>query len=348
MLDIILKYIDENIELDKKSEQTKEVISTLSYENNRAVSVDTTTPLKFNAMPYSKEFNDIEVMLYNGLVPIANNIYCGDDMMYSIRSNYGVGTLASFFGAKSSLADEVSLPWCEHLPKEKIPEIIQQGVPSFDNGFGKKLIETYDYYIEKLSKYKNAQAGISLYHPDFQGPFDTAHLLYGSDIYYEFYDEPELVHDLMSLVTDTYIECMKRILPIIGKPLGDGLCYHWQTIYKGNIVLRNDSSVSLSNDMYKEFVMPYDDKIAQEFGGAGMHYCGQHEVWLETMAKEANITALNFGKVPNKTYGIEFLKQVKEYTKERKIPIVNYPVDKEQFNEISQTELMVGTSFIIS
>ncbi len=347
MLKEILKYINENIEIEKKLDSKKVIIDTLNFKNKRAAYVDTTVKNLFKKVPYKEEFYSYEAMLYNQMVPIANNIFSGDDTIYGIRANYGVGTLASFFGAKNVIAHEDSLPWCEHLPRHEIDAILERGVPSFDEGFGKKITETYEFYIDALKDYENIKAGVEFYHPDFQGPFDTTHLLFGNDMYYEFYDEPQTIHDLQNLVSDTYIRHMKKILADLKIDRQSGYCQHWTTIFKGNIVLRNDTSVSVSDDMYREFVMPYDKKVIEAFNGAAMHYCGERETWLKTMLNESAISSINFGEVPNKNYGAGFLSEVKQHADIKSIPVVNYTVSKEQMQAISQTDLAVGTTFVV-
>jgi hypothetical protein len=344
MLKKILEYIERNINLEQKESSKKEIISALNYKNERKIITYENAPQKFKALNYSETFNNMENMLYNELVPIANNISANDDMIYSIRTNYGVGTLPSLFGAKSSLLNETAMPWCEHFSKEHLLKLLDKGIPNLDCGFGRKILETYEYYNEIIEKYPNAKKGIALFHPDLQGPFDVAHLLFGSDIYMELYDDPNFVHDLLRIITNTYIKYLKKIISLIGNEF-DGYCYHWNTIYKGDIVLRNDSAISLSPPMYREFSMAYDDIIAKEFKTLGMHYCGQNEAWLPIMLKEADIKSLNFGYVPSKTYGQEFLKTAKELSKERKIPIINYRISKEELQNIQEKDLISGTTF---
>lgn len=78
-----------------------------------------------------------------------------------------------------------------------------------------------------------------------------------------------------------------------------------------------------------------------------MHYCGQNEAWLPIMLKEADIKSLNFGYVPSKTYGEDFLKIVKELSKDKKIPIINYMISKDELQKITDKELIIGTTFRI-
>lgn len=346
MLRKILEYIEENINLEQKETAKNEVIKALQFKNTRDIVIYESTERKFEPLNYADTFENMENMLYNELVPIANNLTVQDDMIYSIRSNYGVGTLPSLFGAENTLVNETAMPWCGHLSRSELVKVINNGVPPLNNGLGNRVIETYEYYLEVLSHYPRVQQGVALYHPDLQGPFDTAHLLFGSEIYMELYDDPSFIHQLLELITETYIKFMRKYLQVTGTVL-NGYCYHWNTMYRGNVLLRNDSAVNFSTAMYEEFAMQYDDMIAEEFGGAAMHYCGQNESWLPTMLKEAKIQSLNFGNVPSKSYGKDFLKIVKELADVRKIPIAGYVMTQREFDDIQDNSLKCGTTFTV-
>ncbi|MCK9479824.1 MAG: hypothetical protein M0R40_10065 [Firmicutes bacterium] len=340
----ILEYIEENVDVQQREKVKKGVIKALNFENEKPIATDAGISKPFKHLPYKETFYDMRAMLYNQLVPIANNIGADDYMVYSIRANYGTGILPSLFGAQNRLVDDYSMPWCEHLSMLQVEECIEQGVPNLNMGLGGKVMETYEYYSEVLNGYPNAKDAIALYHPDLQGPFDVAHLLFGSEIYLKLYDDCELVHRLLSLVTETYIAFMRKYLSLFGNEF-DGYCHHWGTIHKGNIVIRNDSAVNLSLDMYKTFVKPYDNELSREFGGVAMHYCGKDEVWLPDMIQNADISGINFGFVPGNEYGIPFLKYVMSLAKEKKVPVVGYGLTKQELDTIKDTDLIQGVTF---
>ena len=186
---------------------------------------------------------------------------------------------------------------------------------------------------------------IPIYHPDLQGPFDIAHLIWGGDIYYGVYDEPELLHDLLKLVTETYIAFMKKAKANINDT-EDGYNFHWGTLYRGNLVLRDDSPVNLSKDMYNEFVRPYDEMILKEFGDGSIHYCGRADQWVLEMMETENLKGLNFGRVPSLSYGKEFLSKVYGKAKEKKIAITDYNIDREEFDDLIESGFDTGVTYL--
>lgn len=328
-----LEFLEKNLDLshlDRVKKKTKDFLSFKSDETVLAVFTPEVVD-GLEGVPVCETHESMELMLYNELAPCCIGALIKDDKLFSVRANYGVGTLASLFGAKTVFVNQNSMPWCEHFKdKDEIKRAIGGGVPSLEAGFGKKVIETYEFYAQQLSKYPAVQEGVRLYHPDLQGPLDVAHLMRGPDIFIDMYDDPDFIHDLLSVITDTYIRLMHKIKPYLNDS-EDGFCYHWNTLYPGEIVLRDDTAVNISPDMYNEFVKPYDEKIIKEFGKASIHYCGQRQRWLSDMLKTEGLVGINFGRVPNLEYDEDFLKEVLGMAADKKIGIVAYNVDKDVF-----------------
>ena len=91
--------------------------------------------------------------MYNDLLPSVSTFEAKDTSAAGmIRTNYGVGTLPSAFGVKSHIVDG-NMPWVEAVSKDEIKEIISKGVPDYRTGFGQRIIDTYEFYRETLSKY---------------------------------------------------------------------------------------------------------------------------------------------------------------------------------------------------
>jgi hypothetical protein len=168
------------------------------------------------------------------------------------------------------------------------------GLPDLDkSGMMNMCTEYIRYFKETLPDW------IHIYHPDTQGPFDIAHLLVGDSIFYEIYDDPEHVHRLMELCTETYIEVSRRLKAVICE--GMNSCYHGHALARG-IYMRNggvriseDTATLLSPEQIDEFVIPYDRKALAAFGGGFVHYCGRNEYLLEAYLEVDEIRALNLG-----------------------------------------------------
>ncbi len=342
----ILAYYEENLDPEHIRATKHRLKKALDYGKADGLSLRVAFPgACFRARPYPEEFRDKETMMFNQLASFQQVTRVKDDTLPMIRANYGVGILTSAFGLSCTLMNN-DLPWVNHVDSEdEIRRIIDRGMPDNHAGLMGKVFETHEYYQEQLAKYPKCQALIPIYHPDFQGPFDVAHLIWGSGIYYAVYDQPELVHALLRLVTDTYIHFMKAVKKTIQDEEAPGYVFHWGTLYKGSVVLRNDSPVNLSRDMYEEFVRPYDEDIYRALGSGSMHYCGRADQWVFSMMECRGLRALNFGQPPNLIFGFDFLQKIYGRAREKKIPICGYIMNKSLIADIPATEYTAGITY---
>lgn len=58
-------------------------------------------------------------------------------------------------------------------------------------------------------------------------------------------------------------------------------------------MLRNDTLMNLSPEMYVEFIRPRDQRIFDEFGGGAIHFCGHGDHYISHMAEMNGLTAIN-------------------------------------------------------
>ena len=210
-LENMLCYLEENLDAHHLLDLKSRLKATLTYKKVDRVPVKMNGGTKlFQGFSYAEGYEDMEKMMVNELLGACYIAEAKTDSLPMIRSNYGVGIMPSLFGLNCRIVND-SMPWVDHLSSiEDIKRLIDNGIPDLDTGLGKRVIETHEFYAEKLSKFEKCKSFIPVYHPDLQGPFDIAHLICGGDIYYQVYDEPELLHQLLDLITKTYIAFMKR------------------------------------------------------------------------------------------------------------------------------------------
>ena len=231
---------------------------------------------------YNGAFVDREKMLLSQLRGPYFHYQARDYHPLAIRANYGTVILPTLFGASYQLT-ESSMPWVHHLPdRDAVRRIIDAGIPDPCTGLGSTCFEAAEYYMEVLARYPNLARATQIYHPDLQGPFDVAHLLWGPDIFLALYDCPDVVHELLDLVTRTYVDWLKRWKALVGE--GNDFTAHWSIMMRGGTMIRNDTPVMLSSTQYDEFVKPYDQRLLNAFGGC-VHYCGRGDQFVESMAE---------------------------------------------------------------
>ena len=229
---------------------------------------------------------DLETMLHSQLSMVSRSLSKGGKNL-AIRANYGTGIMSSVLGAELYIMpyENDTLPTTRVIgDTDQIREMVERGMPSLENGLGKRVFEFGELCLEAFEKYPKVSRYLEVYHPDLQGPLDTCELLWGTEMFYALYDEPELVHATLSLISDTYIAFMEkwhRMFP----PRKEFNC-HWDNLrHRGNILIRNDSAMNLSPDLYSEFSVPYDSKLLERFGGGVIHFCGKGDHYIEKLSE---------------------------------------------------------------
>jgi len=215
-----------------------------------------------------------------------------------IRANYGTGIMTSIFGAKifKMPRENNTLPTTHSFnDTEKIREIYEKGIPDISTGFGKNVFEFGELCREVFEKYPKIKKYVKMYHPDTQGPLDVTELLWGGEMFYAMYDEPELVHGVLSLVCDTYCKVLDRWFELFTR--NSYMNPHWNTLWhRGTIMIRNDSAMNLSPELYDEFAAPYDGRLLDYYDGGVVHFCGRGDHYIESLCSIPKLYGINMSQ----------------------------------------------------
>ncbi|MEI6603624.1 MAG: hypothetical protein WCL54_09070 [Clostridia bacterium] len=342
----VLSYLEEHLDAAHITEVKARLKRTLCYQQADRMAINICCPAEHNFQwyPYAEAFTDVEKMMVNELIPCCSHPEFKSDSLPMIRANYGVGTMPTLFGLDCQVVEN-NLPWVAHVGADQIKEILRRGVPDLRTGLGGRVFDTIQYYHEQLAAFPLCQQLVRVYHPDLQGPFDVAHLIWGSDIFIALYDEPELVHELLQLVTETYIAYMKELKKVLNDEDGD-FNYHWGSLYPGRVLLRDDTPVILSKETYEEFVQPYDEQILAAFGGGTIHYCGRADQWVFSMMETKGLKGMNFGQPPNMEFGFDFIDKIYGGLKARNIAVGGYYVDHENLEKVLNSDFRTGVTYM--
>ena len=241
--------------------------------------------------------NDYELMLFSQLQGVSHALNSRNQNL-CVRSNYGTGILSSLFGAEifEMPRQMNTLPTTKSIgDTEEIRRISESGIPDLMGGFGRRVFEFGEFCRDVFSRYPKIQQYVSVYHPDTQGPLDICELLWGCEMFYAMYEEPDLVHSMMTLLTDTYTAFLNKWYEIY--PIRPDINVHWAHIrHKGVILLRDDSAMNLSPELYKEFAAPYDGELLKRFGGGAVHFCGRGDHYIETLTSLPGLTGINLSQ----------------------------------------------------
>ncbi|MBQ8309840.1 MAG: hypothetical protein IJX80_02370 [Clostridia bacterium] len=298
ILEDIEHRIDPAVEEDFQNQWRDFLYGRFEGEIFQAIRKKTTPPAEeVPNININDAIGDYDLMLQKELAGVSNALN-SETQSLCVRANYGTGILSSVFGAEIFVMpyDMNTLPTTRSVnDTEWIRAMVGRGMPDLENGFGKQVFEMGRIFAEVFAGYPKIQKYVTVYHPDLQGPLDIAELLWGGEMFYAMYDEPELVHAALSLITDTYTAFMKRWETIC--PLREDINPHWGTVwYRGKVLIRNDSAMNLSPDMYEEFAASYDGLLLERFGGGAVHFCGRGDHYIEKLCNLPGLTGVNLSQ----------------------------------------------------
>lgn len=231
--------------------------------------------------------SDMEKMLVSELEHVYVTCLLKDDTLPTIRANYGTGILPSLFGCEIMSFDHGALPAALPLhDTDRIRAYVSDGVPELRGGLGGRVLDTVAFYREALQPYPNIREWVNIDLADTQGPMDAAEIIWGSEIFLAMYEEPELVHAFIGLVTDT-ISAFTRAHQTI-----DGVPFSPAPNPVGRVCVREDASVMLSGRMYDTFCKPYTQRLLDEYSGS-IHWCGDGKSWWRSLIQMRNLAAVN-------------------------------------------------------
>lgn len=230
---------------------------------------------------------DLDAMLLEQLCENSSVLASGGGCLIDIRANYGTGILPSLFGARMFVMDDAqnTLPTTWPLDGlDEIRRVLDKGVPSLRAGLGGKCFDAAAHFQSVLRGYPKLSRYCHIYHPDLQGSMDACELLWGSRIFTDIYDHPDLVKALLELVTETYIAFMRAWEKAV-PPAAADYTTHWGFLIRGHIAIRNDSAMNFSPAMYREFIQPYNQRLFAALGGGLDHFCGRGDHFIEAASE---------------------------------------------------------------
>ena len=230
---------------------------------------------------------DMDKMMETELSDAANVLK--GNAVPSIRSDGGCGIFPTMFGLSQDYYPDKK-PWMiSHLTKEQISNMKKSDIKP-----GEQFLRTLDemkYFVETLGDL------IYVYPPDLQGPFDTAHIVYGDPIFYDLYDDEEFMDHLLNLSCHAIEVGMKMVFDIL--PQSRRIIPHYNNLVMpaelGGLKLSEDTSTLLSEEHIERYIAPYTARALAQFGGGYVHYCGKNNHLLKHLLKMENCFGINFG-----------------------------------------------------
>jgi len=287
---------------------------------------------RFVPFPHGEIFDDPEKMLFNQLVSsFDSSVYLsekiGDDLPVTVRADFGCVMIASMFGAVVEQVGD-NPPWIRQNGHISYENIIDISPTDFNRGIIAKVAARYQFYKDVLKDYPALSGVANIVMPDLQGPVDNLELLIGSGIFEDMYLKRDLFLKAMDVVTQAQIELVKYFGKFVNSRTS-GISFQHGFPLKGGLLIRDDTSIMVSPQMYRELIAPYDERLLEAFGG-GIHSCGNVNGIVREFISLRNTQCFDFGQSE-----MNDVENIYQFAKMRDIPLIRVAV--------SQDELVTGS-----
>ncbi len=196
---------------------------------------------------------------------------------------YGIGIAASAFGATYVWEDD-SAPAIA-APFNSVDQALQQEiVPIEQTEIGRNTLDMIEYFLEQT------QGKIPMSMTDTQSALNAASFLIETNSFYmELVDNPEGMKKLLSLITDLTLDFSNKQKELIGDALvmpGHG--FPSARCFEG-MGMSTDVMLTISDELFKTFEVPCQEKLGNAFGGAVFHSCGNWSNKIKSVKTISNL-----------------------------------------------------------
>lgn len=207
-----------------------------------------------------------------------------DSIPYFDCEMWPIATVSAFGGR--ILRSPKASPWIEPIVRGP-DDVYRLKAPNVLDGLLGQSVRNYRRALEYLDGYIPPRIA------DTQGPLQVASMLWKQeDFLLAMYDEPQAVHHLLNLVTDYLISFYRYFRD----QHPDAMLANWPSCYFPQALgvgLTEDFAHLLSPELYREFGLPYVNRIADAFGGVLIHCCGVFGQHWDTFARIRNLRGLD-------------------------------------------------------
>jgi uroporphyrinogen-III decarboxylase len=194
----------------------------------------------------------------------------------------GMITLPAIFGCEIVYEKE-ALPWATplYLSEEKV---VRLKVPDLFSSWPMiEWVKQMDYLKEKYGK---VTGDINT-----TGVQNLALKIRGEQLYIDYFENPGLCHHLLRICTESIIELFRFVHKVTGTgamdvtPMADPRMF----------CIPNCTIEQISLKTYEEFLLPYDNQIADACHPLAIHHCGSVNQVLDGYAKVRHLEFVEIG-----------------------------------------------------
>jgi len=195
---------------------------------------------------------------------------------------FGMVMLPAVFGCEI-VFEKDALPWA--LPLNLSDEqILKLEVPDITKAY--PLTE-----VVKQIEYLQGKFGRVVGDINTTGVQNLALKLRGEQLYFDYFEKPDLCRHLLTICTQAIIQLFQFIYKITGTGAMDVTPMCDPRLY----VLPNCTVEQISLATYEKFNLPYDNQVAKACHPLGIHHCGSVNQVLEGYAQVRHLKFLEMG-----------------------------------------------------
>ena len=174
---------------------------------------------------------------------------------------------------------------CMDLDEDTIDQI---QVPDLDTSeVWHRTQKQIDYLLDKYGRVET--------YVNLQGIQNIAMDIMGQELMVSYYTAPDEINELLKKITKMSIEVGKRFKALSNDVSGGVTAIVRQTVPECYLT-SNCSVEMISNDLYEEFLLKFDQELADAFGNFGIHHCGKSmEHVVEGYSKVKGLTFAEVG-----------------------------------------------------
>jgi len=304
-LEELLDFLEATLDPERQAAAEALFSRSLSYQPVGRPPLVVRHPLpedfRFQPYPHREVFDDPAKMLFNEMVyAFGSSIACrsrlNDDLPLTVRANFGTVIIASLYGARVEQRDD-DPPWIRRDEDHPVhPRAILDHDPAdTSRGWGPRVLRTMQFYRKVLAERPKLRDLIRIVLPDMQGPLDNLELICGSAVFAALHTDSEAVARALAHLAEAQIAFDSEARRWTSDR-ADAFCHQHAVMLKGNILIRNDSAILISPDMYRDLVAPHDARVLEALGGGGIHSCGRIDSHAAAFLNVPHVTSIDLGQ----------------------------------------------------
>jgi len=213
------------------------------------------------------------------------------DYIPSVFVTPGYMTIATIFGMEIYWGHDPDQPpgVAGHLITD-LEQVYRLRRPTMQDGIMPDNLRRLQYNLEHLPP------DVYVTGIDSGGPLNTLKDLLDTNLLYlGFYDNPAAIHHLLNLVTEVQLEIYYTLVRVVGD-INRMTCIDFDPDwapepYKGFV--SEDVGSTIGPELFREFSIPYNNRLFQPWGHGGLHNCGPNPCKELYLAHEPKIKYLN-------------------------------------------------------